>query len=218
MTIAVLPLRPRRRREKIFGQGRGDAPRPQRQGADHGLCARLVGPAPPAGPAPRPADPRHAGGAARAAVGLPQQPGWAVLSELRDDRPARPMLPGHGVRGDQGARGGRHPDLGEPADPGAVPRARPVRADGAALAPGPHQQCLCVSGPVAVRAGRRVGAKPAVSLGNSSKSENPPRTQNQDFSLTSPEAKTAKSATDDPLEQALTRLKQAMGGQMASPG
>jgi hypothetical protein len=50
-------------------------------------------------------------------------------------------------------------------------------------------------------------------LGKSSKSENPPGILNRVFSFSSPQAKTTENATDDPLEQALTRLKQAMGGQ-----
>jgi hypothetical protein len=56
------------------------------------------------------------------------------------------------------------------------------------------------------------GQKGAGSLGNSSKSENPLRTLNQDFFLSFGEAKPPQSGTEDPLEQALTRLKQAMEG------
>ncbi|OYY03524.1 MAG: hypothetical protein B7Y73_06595, partial [Acidocella sp. 35-58-6] len=46
----------------------------------------------------------------------------------------------------------------------------------------------------------------AASFGSSSKSENPPRTQNQDFSFLS----TATSEPKDRLAQALSRLKMAM--------
>jgi len=51
-----------------------------------------------------------------------------------------------------------------------------------------------------------------VSFGLSSKSENPPRTQNQDFYTLSKGDGAAKWGTADALEQALTRLKSALDG------
>jgi hypothetical protein len=50
----------------------------------------------------------------------------------------------------------------------------------------------------------------APSFGSSTKSENPPRTQNQDFYLLSKEEGAAKSGRHDALESALSRLKSAM--------
>jgi hypothetical protein len=57
------------------------------------------------------------------------------------------------------------------------------------------------------RGGQATGAYSFLSF---SKSENPPRTQNQDFYLLSKEGSTAKSAQHDGLELALARLKSAM--------
>jgi hypothetical protein len=57
------------------------------------------------------------------------------------------------------------------------------------------------------RGGQATGAS---SFGSSSKSENPPRTQNQDFYLLSKEENPAKSGQHDGLELALSRLKSAM--------
>src|SRR5205085_8426456 len=77
---------------------RGHTPRPQRQGAHHGLRAGLQRPAPPAPPAPRADHARLHGGAGGPAMGLPQQPGRPLLPELRGDRRAGALLPRYGVR------------------------------------------------------------------------------------------------------------------------
>jgi hypothetical protein len=58
--------------------------------------------------------------------------------------------------------------------------------------------------------GRGRDASGPVSFVSSSKSENPPRTQNQDFYLPSKEEAPAKSGQHDGLELALARLKSAM--------
>ena len=58
--------------------------------------------------------------------------------------------------------------------------------------------------------GRGGQAAGAFSFGSSTKSENPPRTQNQDFYLLSKEEGPPKSGQHDGLELALTRLKSAM--------
>jgi hypothetical protein len=67
----------------------------------------------------------------------------------------------------------------------------------------------CAQGHVDGRGGQAAGAS---SFGSSSKSENPPRTQNQDFYLLSKEEDAAKSGQHDGLELALARLKSAMEG------
>ena len=62
------------------------------------------------------------------------------------------------------------------------------------------------------------GYNAAVSLGDSSKSENRSRTPNQDLSISLQTAEGGLIEADSPLEQALARLKQAMESKTASPG
>ena len=62
------------------------------------------------------------------------------------------------------------------------------------------------------------GYKPAVSLGKSSKSENPSGTLNQDFSISSGATNPRKYDPNDPLERVLTGMRQAMEAKMASLG
>jgi hypothetical protein len=159
MTIAILPLRPRRRREKIFGQGRG-VPLDRNAKARIMVYARAW--------SVRHRRPgQHRGPLTRATLEVLH----ALLWGFHNSRDGR-CFPSYETIAQRvqccrdtvyeaikALEGGRHSELGEPADPGAVPRARSVRADGAALAPGPHQQCLCVPGSDAVRAGRPAGAQ-----------------------------------------------------------
>jgi hypothetical protein len=69
--IAALPAGFRRRREKVFGEGRCQPLDRNAKARIMVLRARLVGAAPAAGPPAWPADAGHAGGAGGAVVGLP---------------------------------------------------------------------------------------------------------------------------------------------------
>ena len=218
MTIAVLPLRPRRRREKIFGQGRG-APLDRNAKARIMVYAR-------AWSARHRRPGQHRGPLTRATLEVLHALLWGFHNS-RDGR-CFPSYETIALRA-QCCRDTVYEAIKalEAADIltwvnrlirvqyrerdlfGRMElRSRLVRTSNAYVFRDPLP-CALAGVP---------GHKPAVSLGNSSKSENPPRTQNQDFSLTSPNAETIKSAPNDPLEQALTRLRQAMGGQMGSPG
>ena len=75
------------RREKMFGEGRTAAARPQRQGPHHGAGPRADA-SNGGGEALRRADREVRGGARRAAVGLPQRRERPVLPELRTHRGA----------------------------------------------------------------------------------------------------------------------------------
>jgi hypothetical protein len=218
MTIAVLPLRPRRRREKIFGQGRGVP-------LDRNAKARIMVYA-RAWSARHRRPGQHRGPLTRATLEVLHALLWGFHNS-RDGRcfPSYETIAQRAqccrdtvyeaIKALEGADiltwvnrlirvQYRERDLFGRMEL----RSRLVRTSNAYVFRDPLP-CARAGVP---------GHKPSVSLGNSSKSENPPGTLNQDFSLTSTEAKTTKRTIDDPLEQALTRLKQAMGGQMASPG
>ena len=75
-----------------------------------------------------------------------------MLPELRAHRREGRLRARDGLRGDQRAGGGRHPDLGEPdrAHPGVG--ARPVRPGAEPLARHPHEQRLFLRRPATARA------------------------------------------------------------------
>ena len=218
MTIAVLPLRPRRRREKIFGQGRGVP-------LDRNAKARIMVYA-RAWSARHRRPGQHRGPLTRATMEVLHALLWGFHNS-RDGR-CFPSYETIALRA-QCCRDTVYEAIKalEVADIltwvnrlirvqyrerdlfGRMElRSRLVRTSNAYVFRDPLP-CAPAGVP---------GHKPAASLGKSSKSENPPGTLNQDFSISSTEVKTAKRTIDDPLEQALTRLKQAMGSQMASPG
>ena len=219
MTIAVLPLRPRRRREKIFGPGRGIP-------LDRNAKARIMVYA-RAWSARHRRPGQHRGPLTRATLEVLHALLWGFHNS-RDGR-CFPSYETIALRA-QCCRDTVYEAIKalEAADiltwvnrlirvqyrerdlfGRMALRSRLVRTSNAYVFRDPLP-CAPAGVP---------GHKPAVSLGNSSKSENPPRTlESRFFLLLLLEVETPKFATNDPLEQALTRLKQAMGGQMASPG
>ena len=211
MTIAVSPLRPRRRREKIFGQGRGEA-------LDRNAKARIMVYA-RAWSARHRRPGQHRGPLTRATLEVLHALLWGFHNS-RDGRcfPSYETIAQRAqccrdtvyeaLKALEGAEiltwanrlirvQFRERDLFGRMEL----RSRLVRTSNAYVFRDPLP---CAPAGVS-------GQKPAVSFGKSSKSENPPGTLNQNFSTFYSGAETAKSLKNDPLEQALTRLKEAMG-------
>jgi len=218
MTIAVLPPRPRRRREKIFGQGRGVP-------LDRNAKARIMVYA-RAWSAKHRRPGQHRGPLTRATLEVLHVLLWGFHNS-RNGRcfPSYETIAARAqccrdtvyeaIKALEAAEiltwvnrllrvQYRERDLcGKMA-----PRSRLVRTSNAYVFRDPLP-CALAGVP---------GTRSAVSLGKTSKSENPTGTQNQDFSITSTNAVARQFAPDDLLEKALSRLQRAMEEKTASPG